>query len=175
MTLMRRMLAGLTLALTLAVSGTLLLFASRCVNAKQYHLPQPGVLACHRHLPVSHVPLWRVVTTSLVPSGLLLLGWWLKRWAVRPLGGGVCRFFARQVAAAPWAAGIVAIRRQIFWCKPWRTDSREGSRRLGDAPGFLGYSASVNFPVTMTSQATSLCLNFHHHPTPGVENPCRQR
>jgi len=82
------MLAGLTLALTLAVSGTLLLFASRCVNAKQYHLPQPGVLACHRHLPVSHVPLWRVVTTSLVPSGLLLLGWWLKRWAVRPLGWG---------------------------------------------------------------------------------------
>ncbi|MDO8560134.1 MAG: hypothetical protein Q7S23_03855 [bacterium] len=72
---MRRWIAIGILAVTAMVSLLLLLAAVRCARSTTAHMPQPGLARCHRHQPISHLPLWRIVTIGLVPIGLLWLVW----------------------------------------------------------------------------------------------------
>ena len=72
---MRRWITIGVLAVTATVSLLLLLAAVRCARSTTAHMPQPGLARCHRHQPISHLPLWRVATVGLVPIGLLWLVW----------------------------------------------------------------------------------------------------
>lgn len=79
---MRRTAAVTALILT-AVSILLLVAAARCTHANAVHLPSAGVPRCHRHLPLSHLSLWQLVTTALLPIGFVLMLRWWRVWPHR--------------------------------------------------------------------------------------------
>ena len=72
--------AAVTAFVLAAISILLLVAAARCTQSNAVHLPAAGVPRCHRHLPLDHLPLWQLVTTALLPLGLVLALWpWQKR------------------------------------------------------------------------------------------------
>lgn len=67
--------AAVTALVLATISILLLVAAARCTETNAVHLPAAGVPRCHRHLPLDHLPLWQLVTTALLPLGLVLALW----------------------------------------------------------------------------------------------------
>lgn len=105
---MRRCTAVILLVIVAGVSTLLLLAGARCARATHGHALSLAWRRCHRHEAVNHLPLWQVVTTSLLPAVAAAVGRiWRRgfgRQLLRLLLGPALAFAS---AAAPAVAPAV--------------------------------------------------------------------